>query len=273
VVNPVIASLGPPAGATGGTVVINGSGFGTSHGDSQVKFNGVVATVKSWSETRISAVVPSDAASGPVTVTALGLTSNGVQFTVETAPAISSLSPSVGVIGSVVTISGSGFGPSQSNSTVQFNGVTATSSTWSDTQITAAVPPTASTGPVSVTVAALSAQSSNYEIDSVVQVTDSLAHISSYTSTAKGGGWQNTSSTGSGCSSCTVRGVITNAYDGSGNLTAMTDELGHATSYTYDANQNVASESAQLNPSTPVTASYAYNSFGEVLTMTDPLGT
>jgi RHS repeat-associated protein len=272
VINPVISSVSPLSGAPGGTVVISGSGFGTSQGGGQVNFNNVAASVISWSDTSISATVPSNAVSGPVTVANLGLTSNGVQFTLEGQPAITALSPSSGQNGTQVTITGSGFGATQSNSTVLFNGMPPSVNNWSDTQIIAIIAPGTSTGPVTVTVAGITAQTASYTVNSVVQVTDSLFHASSYTSTAMGGTWANIAASGSGCSSCTVRGNVQKTLDSNGNVLSFTDELGHVTTYTYDTSGNLASQSAQLNPSTPVTTSYTYNSFGEPLTVTDPLG-
>ena len=41
---------------------------------------------------------------------------------------------------------------------------------------------------------------------------------------------------------------------------------------TYDADFNLASTTAHLDVNTPVQTSYTYNSFGEPLTVTDPLG-
>jgi hypothetical protein len=48
VINPVISSVAPLSGAPGGTVVINGSGFGAGQGGGQVNFNNVAASVISW---------------------------------------------------------------------------------------------------------------------------------------------------------------------------------------------------------------------------------
>src|SRR5262249_52641931 len=140
VVNPTITSLSPPWGAIGGTVTITGTGFGaTNDGSYTVKFNGVSATNVTWTDTTITATVPSGATSGPLTVTNFGATSNGVQFNLEGTPTITNVSPVVGYIGTTVTITGSGFGASQSNSTLSFNGVTVTPATWADTHITVAV--------------------------------------------------------------------------------------------------------------------------------------
>src|SRR5208283_3295045 len=70
----------------------------------------------------------------------------------SSAPAITSLSPNTGVVGTVVTITGSNFGVTQGTSTVKFNGTAATTTAWSTTSITATVPTGATTGNVVVTV-------------------------------------------------------------------------------------------------------------------------
>src|SRR5207247_592974 len=84
--------------------------------------------------------------------------SNAVAFSVP--PAIASVLPTVGPIGTVVTIAGSNFGASQETSVgrsagrsaVSFNGAVASPQTWSVSSITVPVPAAASTGPVLVTV-------------------------------------------------------------------------------------------------------------------------
>lgn len=272
VYNPVINSITPGSGGSGGTVTISGSGFGSSQGTSVVKFNGVTATPSSWSETTLSVTIPSGATSGPVTVTVGTITSAGVQFNVE-GISFTSISPAVATAGASVTITGSGFGPTQSNSTLTFNNFTATSITsWNDTQIVAVVPDQATSGPIFLTVAAIQAQGPVFNVDAITTLTDSLGNQSSYTSNSFGGKWYNTDGTGSGCSSCTTRGVIHNSYDTNGNLLTTTNELSQTTTNTYDSNNNLLSASQQLDANTPVTKSYTYNSFGEPLTVTDPLG-
>jgi IPT/TIG domain-containing protein len=75
---------------------------------------------------------------------------------------ISSISPISGPAGTPVQINGSGFGATQSTSTVNFTGGAASVVSWSDTQITATVPATAVTGGVWVTVGGVSSNSSVY---------------------------------------------------------------------------------------------------------------
>lgn len=70
------------------------------------------------------------------------------------APTLSNLIPTSGTIGTSVTLSGYNFGDTQGTSSVKFNGTTAAASSWNGTTITVSVPAGATTGPVTVTVAA-----------------------------------------------------------------------------------------------------------------------
>src|SRR5260370_25299324 len=73
----------------------------------------------------------------------------------QSAPNISSICPTVGQVspvGSPVTITGTGFGAAQGTSTVTFGGVTATTTSWSDTRVVARVPASLATGFTNVAV-------------------------------------------------------------------------------------------------------------------------
>ena len=274
--NPIINSVSPPAAGPGGTITLIGTGFGATQGASQVQFNNdssLTGTVVSWSDTSIRVTIPANAPTGPavVRVIANGLTSADAQFTISVL-AVSSYDPPGGPVGITVAIIGSGFGATQTDSTVSFNGLSATVTAWGDTEIDAVVPAGTTNGPVSVQVAGITKQGTVFLVNSIAQLTDSRGFTSSYTSELIGGVWYASSSQGSGCSSCTLRGAVNYTYDGSGNVLSRTDELGRTTTYTYDGSNNVMSISAPVGPSTYATTSYTYNSFGEVLTATDPLG-
>jgi RHS repeat-associated protein len=265
-------SITPPAAAIGGKVTVSGTGFGATQGGAQVKFNTVTANVLSWSDSAVAVTVPSGAQTGFVTVTIDGATSSGIPFALEGAPRIASLLPTSGTEGAEVTITGTGFGATQSNSVVRFEGgVTASINSWSDTQIVATVPFGAIDGAVTVQVAGLKAYGPAFTVITLAQLTNSLGTVSSYTSQFFGGTRQATDSSGPGCSSCTVRGTKHNVVDANGNISSATDEMGNTTTYTYDSAGNTTSVTTLLNGQ-PVTTSYTYNSFGEVLTVTDALG-
>ena len=155
---PVITNLDPSAAPMNWTVTITGSNFGNSAGT--VRFhNNLIAQILNWSNTSIQARVPAGAASGPVTVTSTyNVTSSGTAFTVLGPPALMSLSPSSAHLNETVTIAGSNFMATQSTSTVTFNGVPATPSSWNSNSIQVPVPAGVTSGNVVVTV---SGQASN----------------------------------------------------------------------------------------------------------------
>jgi restriction endonuclease S subunit len=149
---PNISSLSPTSGPVGTSVTITGTNFGASQGSGTVSFNGTTGTPTSWSATSIAVPVPNGASTGNVVISAGGVSSNGVSFTVLPTPNITSLSPTSGPIGTPVVISGTNFGAIQGTSTVTFNGTSAAPTTWNATSIGAPVPNGASTGNLVVTV-------------------------------------------------------------------------------------------------------------------------
>ncbi len=80
------------------------------------------------------------------------------------APVITTLSPNSGAVGTTVTISGSNFGATQGSSTVRFNGVAATPTSWGASSITAPVPSGATTGPVVVTVGGMTSNGVSFTV-------------------------------------------------------------------------------------------------------------
>ena len=82
--SPSISTLTPTGGPVGASVIIAGSSFGATQGSSTVTFNGVAATPTSWSDTSITAPVPSGTSTGYVLVTVGGVSSYGVIFAVAT---------------------------------------------------------------------------------------------------------------------------------------------------------------------------------------------
>ena len=148
---PTLTSFSPTRGATGSSVTIYGSNFVSP----TVTVNGVAASVTVVSSSQLSVIVPATATSGAITVTtSAGSVTSSSQFTIT--PAITSFTPSSGLIGSSVVITGSGFG---TVTNVTFNGRSSTYTVDSPTQITATVPTGTTTGPISVTTSAGSTSS------------------------------------------------------------------------------------------------------------------
>lgn len=148
-----VTDIQPSSGPTGTMVTISGHGFSSEASNNEVTFDGTVAEITSASESELEAIVPEDASTGTVSVKVDGETADGPEFTVQVkTPGISRIEPDSGVVGTQITISGTNFGPSPSENTVTFNGVTATISSASETELVTKVPQGASDGPIEVTV-------------------------------------------------------------------------------------------------------------------------
>lgn len=188
-------------------------------------------------------------------------------------PQISGFSPSSGPPGTLLTVSGSGFGATQANGSVfQVNGVNATVESWSDTQIKAFVADDTDTGPVGIVVGGISVLNANFNVIFTANVTDSLGHTTTYHSSLAGDEWKFTDSEGSGCSTCTVRGSFTNQYDANGNPMSSVDPNGNNTLWAFDSTGDMTTKFTPLGGETAATTTYTYNYMGEVTQMTDPLG-
>jgi hypothetical protein len=92
--------------------------------------------------------------------------STEASFTVpiSTAPTIVTVTPSAGAIGATVTIQGSNFGATRGTSTIAFNGVAATPTSWSATSIGVPIPVGATTGNVVVTVGGVASNGAPFAV-------------------------------------------------------------------------------------------------------------
>jgi hypothetical protein len=162
---PHIDSVTPVTAAPGSQIVVTGTNFGGSQANASIALNGAAMNVVSWTDTAITVVVPLGQ-SGPVVVSRGLANSNGLDFTVTLPPppVTSFISPSAGIAGTVVTVFGSNFGTLQNNSTVTFNGVTATPNSWSDSQIVVPAPMGVHSGPLIVTTASGASNSQQFTL-------------------------------------------------------------------------------------------------------------
>ena len=146
-VQPKVTSFSPTSGREGTLVTVNGTGLA---GVDTVSFNGVAAApVGTPTATKLTVRVPAGATTGKIHVDgADGADTSVANFTVTLG--ITDFSPAGGRVGDAVTITGVGFGTSNS---VQFGSVTATTITArTPTSITAVVPAGAVTAPIKVKV-------------------------------------------------------------------------------------------------------------------------
>lgn len=145
---PSIDSFTPIRGAVGTQVTVTGNNF---IGATEVAFNGIAGSnLTVLSNTQVRASVPAGATTGMISVTTPGGSVTSAEiFTVTVPPSISSFTPNNGPPGTQVTINGNNF---TSATQVAFNGVVASVFTiGSNTQITATVPTSATTGKIGVT--------------------------------------------------------------------------------------------------------------------------
>jgi IPT/TIG domain-containing protein len=146
---PTLTSISPTSVIPGMTMTLTGSGFGATRGSGSVTFFAPGDTVGvsnyiSWSDTQIVVTVPNRILPGVVYVTHNGTSSGQIAYT-TIAPTLTSISPTAIKPGITMTLTGSGFGPTQGVGSVTFfapgDTVGARSFTsWSDTQIVLTVP-------------------------------------------------------------------------------------------------------------------------------------
>jgi len=150
-IKPTIDELDPALQVVGADVTLRGSGFLPERGDGSVTFNGIQALAyPSWGNREIVVTVPPAVTEGPVKVTTLAGTSNGVNFI--PLPHITGLSSSRAYVGkSPFTIMGTSF---RDTGVVYFHdGVLVPSANillWQPTQIVLRVPEGAVTGDIYV---------------------------------------------------------------------------------------------------------------------------
>ena len=145
---PTIASFNPQTGPAGTQVVITGTNL---TGATAVTFGGIPAAAFTVnSPTTITATVPANATSGPISVTTPnGTASSTTPYQVSPPPTVTSFNPTSGKVGSQVTITGTNL---TGATALTFGGTPATQiAVNSATQITATVPAGAGAGTLQVT--------------------------------------------------------------------------------------------------------------------------
>jgi uncharacterized repeat protein (TIGR03803 family) len=156
-------------GKVGTTVDILGQDL---TGTSGVAFEGVPATFNIVSGTFITAVVPSKARTGTVTVTTSAITYQSSK-TFNVTPQFTAINPAGAIIGATVTLTGVSL---TQTSGVTIGGKAATFKVVSDTEVTAVVPPGAKTGQkIIITTAGGLASKGPFAVD---------PHITSFTPTS-----------------------------------------------------------------------------------------
>ncbi len=139
--------ISPNSGPIGAPFTVSGHGFGAYAGaNTRALMGGVVVSLSVWNDTTITGTVPGSLAPGTYPAWLERSSGDGVQssatgyFTVVV-PVISSITPGFGPPETVVTLSGSGFGPYGGGQTkVLIGGTTVPLSVWNDSTIVWTVP-------------------------------------------------------------------------------------------------------------------------------------
>ena len=159
---PTITSFSPTSGGIGSTVTITGTNLTAA---TSVSFNGTAATNFTVnSATQITATISSGATTGTITVTTAGgtVTSSTSLSIIVPPPTITSFAPTSGVVGSSVTITGTGFSATAANNIVYFGSVKATVTAASTTSLTVTVPKSSVYAPITVISSSLLVKSKDY---------------------------------------------------------------------------------------------------------------
>lgn len=238
--NPVVTGLNPTTGVPGATVQIQGSGFQNTQGTnppSVVMFNGVMATVNSWSDSLISVAVPEGASTGPVSVVVGNITGTGPAFTTIFKTQLTDSLHNVSnytsqVIGSrwdVLNFQGTGCSTcsSRGNLAITYDSLG---------------------NPIFATDAMGNVTQKNYDTSSNL-LTQTLPLNSTTTATT------------------------TYTYNAMGEVLTATDAMGATTTNTYDPKGNLLTTTTPSpDGSTPGSVTqFTYNTNGQLLTITDPL--
>ena len=184
---PSISAASPSAMSAGEVITLTGTGFGSSQGTSYLHLvdgtiswgapgNAATVEIDSWSNTTISFTAPLASGSAPwqlvagttatISITVGGATSGVIDVPVVASssptPSVAGMTPSTASAGNLVTLAGTGFGATQSNSYIQFmdgsvvwgspsNAAAMTVESWSNTAVSFIVPLPSGGGSYAVT--------------------------------------------------------------------------------------------------------------------------
>ncbi|ASU34160.1 IPT/TIG domain-containing protein [Mucilaginibacter xinganensis] len=160
-VKPVVTNVQPKDPMPGDVVTITGTGFGSIATDVKVTIGAQVVTITSVTTTEIKFTLPAGITAGDIAVAIKNVIANNTdpqKATITPKPSlvpaatITSINPTSGKVGDVVTITGTNFSATATDDVVKFNGVTATVSAATTTALTVSVPATATTGTISLSV-------------------------------------------------------------------------------------------------------------------------
>ncbi|HPT47732.1 MAG TPA: IPT/TIG domain-containing protein, partial [Candidatus Rifleibacterium sp.] len=162
-------SIAPQFGPPGTVVELTGKDFGTDPAQGSVRVNGQLANIVSWADTTIRFRVPHASTAGVVTVSLRGREKTAGLFRVTR---LFNISSAKATTGSLLTITGEGWGSAQADSALVFSpAVNAEIKSWTDAKIVFSVPPGAGSGALNATVSDVTFRVADFTINAISSVT------------------------------------------------------------------------------------------------------
>lgn len=139
-VRPVLTAVAPAAASVGNTVTLTGSGFALTPADNHVRFGSTDATVTAATATQLTVTVPAGL-TGEVAISLRVGDQTAVNRPALTiTPLLTGSTPAAAIIGSTITLSGSGFSPTAADNHVLFGSTAATVTAATSEALTLNVP-------------------------------------------------------------------------------------------------------------------------------------
>lgn len=157
---PAIVSVTPLSGPKGLDMTISGLNFSTVADENIVTINGTAVPVKTATPTKLTLILPGGTGDGKVNVAVNDQKVEGPQFKDQNL-GITEVSPTTGLAGTKVTITGAGFSTVATENMVTFNGVPATIESATETSLVVITPANLTSGQLIVKRAALEAKAPN----------------------------------------------------------------------------------------------------------------
>lgn len=148
---PVVSVVSPLSGPQGTEMTISGTQFSDVKEENKVFINGVEIPINTAGEKVLTLTIPGGTGSGPVKVIVNDQEAVGPLFKDQTL-GIATVSPESGLEGTIVKVTGTGFSKNAIENAVYFNGVPATVTAASETELTLTVPAGVSTGELKIAV-------------------------------------------------------------------------------------------------------------------------
>lgn len=166
-----IFEVSPQSGQAGDTITIRGGGFGEIPELGAVLIGNRNAHTISWSDTLITAIVPSGTSADIIRIKVGNIYSDPIEFIIDYVIKILSVDPDSAHPGETVRISGYGFGKEQGDKVLHVGVLEPDPILWSDTLITFKIPQEINSGDIYISLDGYTSNTYHIEIISDMIIT------------------------------------------------------------------------------------------------------